>query len=63
MSKKYCKECGHRCQCVGQGYYVSSSDCSTCSCIYCDCNEVLMLKKEEIMVKKWWNKFVDWLFK
>lgn len=66
MSKMYCKICGHRCHCVGQGYYVSSNQCSTCICDKCDHKEPLVLNghlKEEVMIKKWWQKFVDWLFK
>ena len=46
--KKYCKECGHRCHCIGQGYYVSESTCSTCSCDTCTCEEDVLILKNPI---------------
>jgi hypothetical protein len=62
MSKVYCKLCGHRCHCVGQGYFVSSNQCGTCICDRCDHKGILVLNKE-VKMKKWWKKFVDWLFR
>jgi len=38
--KQYCKTCGHRCHCIGQGYYVSETYCDSCSCNTCRCKPV-----------------------
>ena len=38
--KLFCKTCGHRCHCLGQGYYVSETYCDSCSCNECRCTPV-----------------------
>jgi hypothetical protein len=38
--KLFCKTCGHRCHCLGQGYYVSETYCDSCSCNACMCKPV-----------------------
>ena len=45
--KQYCKACGHRCHCIGKGFYVSESYCDSCSCNTCICKplETLILTK------------------
>ncbi len=50
--KQYCKTCGHRCHCLGQGYYVSESFCDSCSCSECTCTDVpLVLNKIKKSIK------------
>jgi len=50
--KLFCKECGHRCHCVGQGYYVNEPVCTTCSCTECKCVDVpLVLNKMKKSIK------------
>ena len=53
--KIFCKKCGHRCHCKGQGYYVSDSSCEA----YCDCKtcchteeDLIIDLKEESIFKK-----------
>ena len=51
--KKYCKGCGHRCHCLGKGYYVSDTFCESCSCNECQCElKPLVLGKENIKRSK-----------
>jgi len=61
MAKEKCIYCGHKCHCVGQGYYVTSEDCSTCNCYICHHEKPLKLKKE--VKKSLWQRYIDWLFK
>jgi hypothetical protein len=50
--KKYCKTCGHRCHCLGQGYYISESFCDSCSCNECRCTDApLVLNKIKKSIK------------
>ena len=41
--KFFCKSCGHRCHCLGQGYYVSEPFCDSCSCNQCTCTDILLV--------------------
>ena len=51
--KKYCKTCGHRCHCLGKGYYVSETFCESCSCNECQCElKPLVLGRENIKRSK-----------
>jgi hypothetical protein len=59
--KKYCKECGHRCHCIGQGYYVSESTCSTCSCDTCTCEEDVLILKNPIKKNKKYIIPIVWI--
>ena len=52
MVKKICNTCEHRCHCVGQGYFVSSTQCATCDCNVGNCGPIVLT--EEI-TKKWWQ--------
>ena len=69
--KILCFDCGHRCHCEGQGFYVSTSQCSVCDCVICNHTQIKnigenMLKK--ICKKIWnifcwpWKKLVEWLW-
>ena len=51
--KQYCKACGHRCHCLGQGYYVSESICSSCNCKECNCIEKPLILKKPIIYRKY----------
>ncbi len=59
--KILCFDCGHRCHCQGQGFYVSTSQCSACDCYVC--NHIEIKNHEdylgESMLKKLWKKFKD----
>ena len=57
--KKYCNECGHKCHCIGNGYYVSTEQCSTCDCDLCCCEQPLVLT-EPVKKKSIWEKFIEW---
>ena len=50
--KLFCKACGHRCHCLGQGYYVSESFCDSCTCNECKCVEQPLLLNKPIKSKK-----------
>jgi len=50
--KKYCKTCGHRCHCIGQGYFVSETFCSSCSCNECTCVDKPLILTKPIKSKK-----------
>ena len=52
MAKKICNDCGHRCHCVGQGYFVSSTQCATCDCNECGCGPIVLTEE---VTKKWWQ--------
>ena len=34
--KIFCFDCGHRCHCLEQGYFVSTSQCASCDCMVCN---------------------------
>jgi hypothetical protein len=59
--KILCFDCGHRCHCEGQGYYVSTSQCASCDCYVC--NHIEIKNHEdylgESMLKRIWKKFKD----
>jgi|DEB0MinimDraft_4_1074332.scaffolds.fasta_scaffold122972_2 hypothetical protein len=62
--KIFCFDCGHRCHCKNQGYYVSTSQCSSCDCMIC--NHTNIKNIGENMVKKiikWIWAVVSWPFK
>ena len=50
--KLFCKTCGHRCHCLGQGYYVSDTFCESCTCNECKCVEQPLFLKKPIKSKK-----------
>ena len=50
--KQYCKACGHRCHCLGQGYYVSEPFCDSCTCNEYKCVEQPLLLNKPIKSKK-----------
>jgi hypothetical protein len=50
--KLFCKECGHRCHCIGQGFYVSESCCDSCSCNHCTCTDKPLILTKPIQAKK-----------
>ena len=50
--KLFCKACGHRCHCVGQGFYVSESCCDSCSCNHCNCTDKPFVLTKPIQTKK-----------
>jgi hypothetical protein len=50
--KLFCKGCGHRCHCLGQGYYVSEPFCDSCTCNECKCVEQPLFLKKPIKSKK-----------
>jgi len=50
--KLFCKGCGHRCHCLGQGYYVSEPFCDSCTCNECKCVEQPLLLNKPIKSKK-----------
>jgi len=50
--KLFCKSCGHRCHCLGQGYYVSEPFCDSCTCNECKCVEQSLLLNKPIKSKK-----------
>ena len=50
--KKICKACGHRCHCLGKGYYVSETFCESCSCTECTCVEKPLILTKPIRSKK-----------
>jgi hypothetical protein len=56
--KILCFDCGHRCHCKGQGFYVSTSQCSTCDCYVCNHIEIKNYEDHmgENMFKKIWKK-------
>jgi hypothetical protein len=62
LNKQLCVECGHKCHCVGQGFYVNEDFCDSCDCLFCvhEINEPVEEKMN--WLKKQWKKFVDWLF-
>ena len=57
--KILCFDCGHRCHCQGQGFYVSTSQCSACDCIVCNHTQIKNIG--ENMLKKIWKKIKGWL--
>ena len=59
--KIFCFDCGHRCHCEGQGFYVSTSQCSTCDCYVCNHLEVKKYM-EDNMIKKLWKKIKSWFW-
>ena len=65
MSKVYCKLCGHRCHCVGQGYFVSSNQCGTCICDNCSCKPMILgaPTTKKSWLGKLWERYINWLFK
>jgi len=50
--KLFCKGCGHRCHCLGKGYYVSEPFCESCSCTNCTCVDKPFLLNKPIKSKK-----------
>jgi len=61
--KKFCKNCDHRCHCVGEGYYVNVDKCDACICERCECGlEILGAPNKKGFFAKLWQKYVDWIF-
>ena len=50
--KLFCKGCGHRCHCLGKGYYVSETFCESCSCNHCTCIDKPLILTKPIKSKK-----------
>lgn len=50
--QKYCKVCGHRCHCLGKGYYVSETFCENCSCSECKCDLKPLILGKNNLVKR-----------
>jgi hypothetical protein len=50
--KLFCKGCGHRCHCLGKGYYVSETFCESCSCNHCTCVDKPLILTKPIQTKK-----------
>ena len=50
--KLFCKGCGHRCHCLGKGYYVSETFCESCSCNDCTCIDKPLILTKPIKSKK-----------
>jgi len=57
--KIFCFDCGHRCHCLGQGFYVSTSQCSSCDCMICNHTNVKNIG--ENMLKRIWKKIKSWI--
>jgi len=63
--KIFCFDCGHRCHCPGQGYFVSTSQCASCDCMICNHIKIKNYMGENMVKKiiKWIWKIVCWPFK
>ena len=57
--KIFCFDCGHRCHCSGQGFYVSTSQCASCDCMVCNHTNVKNIG--ENMLKRIWKKIKSWI--
>jgi hypothetical protein len=50
--KFFCKTCGHRCHCLGKGYYVTETFCEGCSCNECTCRDKPLILNKPVRPKK-----------